>query len=69
LKIYFNDGTSQVIDFSKFLNMHEHPQFNKYKNEKNFKSFKIENGNVVWGKDWDLIFPVYQLYKGKIQTK
>ena len=49
-----------------FYNSHSHPQFNKYKKEANFKRFKIENGNVVWGKDWDMIFPLYDLYKGKI---
>ena len=41
-------------------------QYNKYKKQENFKKFKIENGNIVWGKDWDLIFPVYDLYEGKI---
>ncbi len=40
LNIYFNDGTSQVVDFSKFLNKHDHPQYNKYKNEKKFQTFK-----------------------------
>lgn len=37
--------------------------------DKNFKKFKIEYGNVVWGKDWDMIFPVYDLYLEKIQGK
>ena len=31
-----------------------------------FKQFKIESGNLVWGKNWDLIFPVNQLYRGTI---
>ena len=47
-----------------FLETHSHPQFNKYKKINNFKKFKIENGNVVWGKDWDMIFPVFDLYNG-----
>lgn len=66
LEIVFNDGKKKMVDFGGFLQSHNHPQFNKYKKEANFKSFKIENGNVVWGKDWDMIFPVYDLYKGKI---
>ena len=66
LEIVFNDNKKRVVDFSAFLNTHSHPQFNKYKTQANFKKFKIENGNVVWGKDWDMIFPVYDLYKGKV---
>jgi len=31
-----------------------------------FKKFKLEMGNIVWGKNWDMVFPVYNLYKGKI---
>ena len=67
LEIHFNDGKIQTVDFCNFLNTHDHPQFNKYKKEENFKKYKIENGNVVWGKDWDLIFPINQLYEGKIK--
>ena len=28
--------------------------------------FTIDNGNIVWGKNWDLIFPVEHLYSGRI---
>ena len=66
LEIVFNDNKKKVIDFESFLLSHNHPQFNKYKKENNFKRFKIENGNIVWGNNWDMIFPVYDLYKGKI---
>jgi len=66
LEIVFNDGIKKMVDFGGFLQSHSHPQFNKYKKEANFKRFKIEHGNIVWGKDWDMIFPVYDLYKGKI---
>ena len=30
-------------------------------------TFKIENGNIVWGEDWDLIFPIEQLHQGRIE--
>ena len=66
LEIVFNDNKKRVIDFEFFLLSHNHPQYNKYKKEDNFKRFKIENGNIVWGNNWDMIFPVYDLYKGKI---
>jgi Protein of unknown function (DUF2442) len=66
LEILFSNDKKRVVDFSAFLETHSHPQYNNYKKEINFKKFKIENGNVVWGKDWDLIFPIDELYKGKM---
>ena len=66
LKIGFSDGTSQIVDFGPFLIHHPHPQHNKYRRLTNFKKFRIERGNVVWGKDWDLVFPVSELHKGSI---
>ncbi|MDQ6755462.1 MAG: DUF2442 domain-containing protein [Bacteroidota bacterium] len=66
LEILFSDNKKTLVDFDKFLSTHSHPQYNKYKKPENFKRFKIENGNVIWGKDWDMIFPVYDLYEGKI---
>ena len=69
LEIILNDGVVSMVDFGDFLLTHNHPQYNKYKKEENFKRFKIENGNVIWGKDWDMIFPLYDLYKGKINYR
>jgi hypothetical protein len=66
LEVTFNDDKKKVVDFGTFLNTHSHPQYNKYKKPENFKKFKIENGNIAWGKDWDMIFPVSDLYKGVI---
>lgn len=64
IKIEFNDHKSSIVDFAAFLNTHNHPQYNEYKNKKKFKQYRIENGNLVWGKDWDLIFPIWNLYNG-----
>ena len=38
--------------------------YKSYLNENKFKKFKIEFGNIVWGKNWDLIFPIDKLYAG-----
>lgn len=67
LNISFSDGTSRIVDFKPFLLSHPHPQYNRYTKPENFKKFSIEFGNVVWGKNWDLIFPIEQLYSGKLQ--
>ena len=71
LKVYlicitFSDYTQQIIDFEPFLNHKKHAVFEFYKQLTNFKNFKIEKGNIIWGEDWDLIFPIEQLYNGKI---
>ena len=66
VRILFNDNTANTIDIGSFIKKHPHPQYNKYLEEKNFKKFKIDFGNIVWGNNWDLIFPLEQLYDGKI---
>lgn len=66
LKLFFDDSTFRIVDFENFLSKHPHPQYNKYKNAARFKQFNLVMGNLVWGKDWDLVFPVYDLYRGKI---
>ena len=66
LDLFFSDNTVTTVNFKPFLEAHPHPQFEKYTLETNFKKFRIENGNVVWGDDWDLIFPLDQLHKGSI---
>lgn len=62
----FSDNTTQVVNVGDFIRRHPHPQYNKYLNPKTFRRFCIENGNIVWGKNWDLIFPIEELYAGKI---
>lgn len=66
LQIRFSDSTSQVVDFGPFLQNHPHSQHNKYRRLTNFKRFRIERGNIVWGKDLDLFFSVAQLHQGYI---
>lgn len=62
----FNDNTVQTVDVGEFIRRHPHPQYNKYLDARKFRRFNIENGNIVWGKNWDLVFPVEQLYEGRI---
>jgi len=68
IKILFSDSTSRIIDFGVFLKENSHPQWDKYNDIKYFKKFKIENGNLVWGRDWDIIFPVHNLYIGNLMA-
>lgn len=68
LDVQFSDGTEKTIDVGSFIKSHPHPQYNRYLDEKKFKQFKIEMGNIVWGKNWDLIFPVEDLHEGKLSN-
>lgn len=67
VRLVFNDGTESVVDVGDFIRRHPHPQYNKYLDPAKFRSFKIEGGNIVWGRNWDLIFPIEQLYAGYLE--
>jgi len=67
LNIFFSDGISRTVDFKPFLLSHPHPQYERYIKPENFRKFSIESGNVVWGKNWDMIFPVEQLHNGVLE--
>ena len=63
--LYFNDNTTQTVNIGEFIRSHPHPQYNKYLDPKLFRTFVVDDGNVVWGEDWDMIFPIENLYIGK----
>jgi len=66
VRIMFSDHTWQAVDFKPFLFAYNRGYYDKYRKPATFKQFKIEEGNIVWGKNWDLLFPVEELYKAKI---
>lgn len=67
VEVVFNDQTRQIIDFTAQIEKIRVPEYQKYQQVEHFKEFAIENGNLVWGEDWDLIFPVDQLYDNQIK--
>ena len=66
VSLHFSDNTTQMVNIGDYIRRHPHPQYNKYMDPKKFKRFTIENGNIVWGKNWDLVFPIEQLHTGVI---
>lgn len=64
VKLWFFDGVVQTVDVGQFIRENPHPQYNDYLDPKRFGSFRLENGNVVWGESWDLVFPVVVLHQG-----
>ena len=65
LRIDFNDGKSNVVDFEPFLRASKHPGIRKYLDKRRFKKFHLDQGLLMWG-DFDLVFPMADLYDGKI---
>jgi hypothetical protein len=39
--------------------------FTQYRILKKFKSFHIENGDLMWG-DYEMIFPITDLHRGEV---
>jgi hypothetical protein len=65
IRLTFNDDTSRVVDFEPFLRRTQHPDLTQYRALKKFKSFRVVDGNLMWG-DYEMIFPVWDLYRGEI---
>jgi len=68
LKCYFNNDEQCIVNFlplfSKLSGAYE-----KYSQLKTFKKFVVENGNIFWGKNEAVIFPVSLLYNGALSKK
>jgi hypothetical protein len=65
LNIKFSDGKVHKVDFEPFLKKSLHPEIRKYLNREEFSHYTIRDGELMWG-DFDLIFPVDDLYKNTI---
>lgn len=65
LGISFNDNKKQIVDFYPFLSNSLNPLIKKYIDTNEFKKFKISDGDLEWN-DYDLCFPVADLYENKI---
>ena len=66
LLLSFNDNSSRTVDFYPFLSSSLNPLINKYLNTEKFSKFEIDNRDLEWN-DYDLCFPIANLYEGKIQ--
>jgi len=65
LHLRFSDGKENRIDFEPFLAKSLNPMIRAYLRPALFKDFSIEYGDLVWN-DYDLCFPIADLYEGRI---
>lgn len=61
----FSDGVERLIDFSNFLKSAKNPMTRKYLDEKLFKKYSINYGDIIWN-DYEMCFPIWDLHEGKI---
>ena len=66
LKLFFNDGTEQIINFGPFLSNSLNPLIRKYLNQEEFMKYNLDDGDLEWN-DYDLCFPVADLYENNIR--
>ena len=62
LKLIFNDGKINIVDFENFILSSRHPEIKKYQDKSLFKNFNLTYGELEW-RDYDLVFPIFDLYE------
>ena len=65
LRLYFNDRTERLLDFGPFLRHSRNPLIRAFADPARFSQFTVQNGDLLWG-DYDLCFPIADLYDGRI---
>jgi hypothetical protein len=65
LRLEFADGRVKTVDFGPFLRASRHPALRRYLEKETFARFVVEDGQLHWN-DFDLVFPLADLYEGKI---
>lgn len=67
IRIVFNNNITRDVDFFPFLTNSTNHQIRDYLSIEKFKTFKIVNNDLMW-EDFDLLFPINDLYSGKISA-
>ena len=67
LRLSFDDGSQQTIDFYPFLIRAQHPAIRAYLDRDRFADFHLAYGELIWG-DYDLCFPQVDLYTNTINS-
>lgn len=67
LRLQFDDGSEQIVDFGPFLRGAQHPDIREFLDEDKFRTYRVEHGNLIWG-DYELCFPVADLHANAIHT-
>ncbi len=66
LRLEFSDGKVVEVDFGPYLRSATLPGIRRYLQPRQFRQFAITDGVLHWN-DYDLIFPMADLYDGVIR--
>ena len=66
LRLRFDDGRENLVDFGPFLTASAHPSIRAYLDRERFRQFTVEDGFLHWN-DFELVFPMTDLYEGTIR--
>ena len=64
VEIIFDDKKKNIINFLPAIK--SNPVCKKYLDISKFKKFKVDQGNIVWGNNWDMIFTLDSLYNNTL---
>jgi hypothetical protein len=63
IALTFSSGATQLVNFLPLFDKYAKGDKLKYFAPERFKKFIVKNGNIYWGRNEDIIFPVNLLYK------
>ena len=63
--VFFSNGKQKIINFQPLLLKYAKGHYSKYLKQTLFTKFQVANGNISWGKNEDIIFPVSFLYNNR----
>lgn len=66
--LYLNNGEQIITNFLTLFSKLS-GAYAKYNQLNNFKKFIVKNGNIFWGENEDVIFPVSDLHRAKFSKK
>lgn len=75
IELTYKEGSKHytiIKDFTSLFNRYAKGDYIKYLSVSNFKKFKVHNGNIIWGRNEDIIFKGQSLLKtekGNSQTE
>lgn len=69
IAISFSNGKTKLIDFLPIFHKYVKGENLNYFAPQKFKKFIVKNGNIYWGKNEDIIFPVDFLLEDKSQEQ
>ena len=65
--LFFNNGQQRIVNFLPLFSKLT-GAYSKFCQPEYFKKFIVKKGNIYWGKNEDVIFPVHTLYSEKFST-